>query len=128
MGAGRRDVHGYPHGIIGFADLASPKLVETLDAQSRCRNFRGIRHACCIGTKPCLFDSLAHSHVMGDRAWRRGLAVLGSAVCFSSCRSLLRNGRRGAPDRRFPRITFILLHAGCSKTPVPKAGAPGVPE
>jgi len=114
------DVHGYPHGIIGFADLASPKLGETLDAQSRCRNFRGIRQQLHWHENPA-YRFAAHSHVMGDRAWRRGLAVLGErGLLFELQIFAAQMADAARLIAEFPRITFILLHAGMLEDASPK--------
>ena len=106
------DAHGYPHGIIGFADLASPALVETLDAQSRYRNFRGIRQQLHWHEKPA-YRFAPHPDVVHDDAWRRGLAELGERGLIFELQIF--SGQMTDAARlvaAFPDITFILLHAG----------------
>lgn len=38
------DSDGFPHGIVGFADLSSPDLESILAQHCECKNIRGIRH------------------------------------------------------------------------------------
>src|SRR5690606_30734125 len=39
------DQHGFPHGIVGYADLSMPDVAEVLDAHAEHANFRGIRQS-----------------------------------------------------------------------------------
>lgn len=41
---GIADEHGFPHGIVGFVNLADPDAPAQLEAHARFANFRGVRH------------------------------------------------------------------------------------
>ena len=106
------DTHGYPHAIIGFADLASPRLAATLAAQSACRNFRGIRQQLHWHENPA-YRFAARPDLMNDAAWRRGLALLeerGLLFELQVFAPQMADAARLAAD--FPGLTFVLLHAG----------------
>lgn len=106
------NAHGYPQGIIGFADLASPALARTLDAHSASRNFRGIRQQLHWHENPA-YRFASRPDLMNDAAWRRGLAAMGERGLLFELQvfaSQMADAARLAAD--FPQITFILLHAG----------------
>ena len=117
------DAHRYPQGIIGFADLASPGLAATLDAQSACRNFRGIRQQLHWHENPA-YRFAARPDSMNDPAWRRGLAMLGERGLLFELQvfaSQMADAARLARD--FPRIRFVLLHAGMLEDTSPSGWA-----
>ena len=106
------DTHGYPHGIIGYADLASPALARTLDAQSRCPAFRGIRQQLHWHENPA-YRFASRPDAMNDPQWRRGLAVLAERGLLFELQvfaSQMDDAARLAADHR--SVTFVLLHAG----------------
>ena len=70
------DIHGFPHGIIGYADLSSPTLDSTLTQQSTCTNFRGIRQQLHWHENP-VYRFAPRPDLMNTASWRRGLAQLG---------------------------------------------------
>lgn len=106
------DAQGYPHGMVGFADLASPRLAETLDAQSACRNLRGIRQQLHWHVNPA-YRFAARPDQMNDAAWRRGLAELGRRGLLFELQIFASQMADGATlAGQFPEITFVLLHAG----------------
>jgi predicted TIM-barrel fold metal-dependent hydrolase len=69
------DKHGYPHGIVGFADLSSPNLQEVLEGHLQYPNVRGIRQCLNFHRDPVktFIDS---PHLMSDPQWRAGYALL----------------------------------------------------
>jgi predicted TIM-barrel fold metal-dependent hydrolase len=101
------DRTGVPHGIIGWADLASDHVAATLERHSAFAAFRGIR------------VPLAGA---GDYRWQRGyglLARLGLVFCSPA------RVADGVDDivqllSRFPEVTYSVDHAGS-----PQAGEPG---
>ena len=132
------DAHGYPHGVIGFADLASPGLAGTLDRHGASSNFRGIRQQLHWHANPA-YRFAARPDLMNDVAWRRGLTELGERGLLFELQvfaSQMEDAARLAA--RFPRITFVLLHAGMLEDTTPQglsswrsgmrrlAGAPNV--
>jgi predicted TIM-barrel fold metal-dependent hydrolase len=106
------DRHGFPHGIIGYADLASPSLARTLAKHSDCANFRGVRQQ--LHWHPnSLYRFAARPDIMYDKAWRRGLSQVGERKLVFELQvfsAQMADAARLAAD--FPQVTFVLLHAG----------------
>ncbi|MCC7484149.1 MAG: amidohydrolase family protein [Burkholderiales bacterium] len=106
------DRHGFPHGIVGYADLTAPDAGAVLDREMRCANLRGIRQQLHWHETP-LYRFAARPDVMNDAAFRRGMAEL-------ERRGLLFELQIFAPQmadaarlaREFPGVPFVLLHAG----------------
>jgi predicted TIM-barrel fold metal-dependent hydrolase len=106
------DRHGFPHGIIGYADLAAPRVGEVLDRQMACANLRGIRQQLHWHEKP-LYRFAARPDLAGDAAFRGGMAELekrGLLFELQVFAGQMAEAARLARD--FPRVTFVLLHAG----------------
>lgn len=106
------DTHGFPHGIVGYADLAAANLSDTLDRQLGCRNLRGIRQQLHWHEKP-LYCFASHPDLMDDAAWRAGLKEVGRRGLVFELQvfaSQMMDSARLARD--FPEVTFVLLHAG----------------
>ena len=106
------DAHGFPHGIVGYADLASPDLAATLDREMQCANLRGIRQQLHWHEKP-LYRFAARPDLMNDAAWRAGLREVekrGLVFELQVFASQMEDAARLAAD--FPGVTFVLLHAG----------------
>src|ERR1700761_4017946 len=70
------DVHGFPHGIIGYAALHKPDVAAVLEGHMQHRNFRGIRHILNWDPNPQL-SQCDQPDYMDDRRWRSGFALLG---------------------------------------------------
>jgi predicted TIM-barrel fold metal-dependent hydrolase len=106
------DAHGFPHGIVGYADLAAPGLAATLDRMMACANLRGIRQQLHWHEKP-LYRFAARPDLMNDPAWRAGLRELEKRRLVFELQvfaSQMTDAAKLAKD--FPGITFVLLHAG----------------
>jgi predicted TIM-barrel fold metal-dependent hydrolase len=73
---GVADMHGYPHGIVGFADLAAPNAQAVIEEHCQFANVRGIRQCLNFHRDPVktFIDS---PHLMSDPQWRQGYALLG---------------------------------------------------
>jgi predicted TIM-barrel fold metal-dependent hydrolase len=69
------DRHGFPHGIVGHADLSDPDVGSLLDAHGAFPNFRGIRQSMNFHTDPAK-TYLKRPHVSQSSEWRRGFAEL----------------------------------------------------
>jgi predicted TIM-barrel fold metal-dependent hydrolase len=69
------DKHGYPHGIVGFADLSTPGVQAVIEAHCEFPNTRGIRQCLNFHRDPVktFIDS---PHLMSDSQWRKGYALL----------------------------------------------------
>lgn len=106
------DVHGFPHGIVGFADLADAAVASTLDRQCEFPNLRGIRQQLHWHENP-LYRFAARPDLMNDPAWRRGLAEVGRRGLVFELQVFagqMPDAARLARD--FPDMTFVLMHAG----------------
>jgi predicted TIM-barrel fold metal-dependent hydrolase len=106
------DRHGFPHGIVGYADLASPHVGEMLDLMLAFKNFRGIRQQIHWHEKT-LYRFAARPDLMNDPAWRRGLKEVekrGLLFELQVFASQMEDSVRLARD--FPGLTLVLLHAG----------------
>jgi predicted TIM-barrel fold metal-dependent hydrolase len=106
------DRHGYPHGIVGYADLASPQVGTVLDRLMACANLRGIRQQLHWHENP-LRRFAARPDLMNDAAFRAGFAELGKRRLLFELQVFagqMADAARFARD--FPGVTFVLLHAG----------------
>jgi predicted TIM-barrel fold metal-dependent hydrolase len=106
------DAYGFPHGIVGYADLAALDLAATLDRQLACANLRGIRHQLHWHEKP-LYRFASRPDLMNDLAWRAGLRELerrGLLFELQVFANQMMDAAKLAQD--FPGVTFVLLHAG----------------
>ncbi len=106
------DAGGFPHGIVGYADLAAPDAAATLDRQLACANLRGIRQQLHWHEKP-LYRFAPRPDLMNDPAWRAGLRELekrGLLFELQVFTSQMSDAAKLARD--FPGVTFVLLHAG----------------
>ena len=104
--------HGFPHGIVGYADLAAPDVAATLDREMASANLRGIRQQLHWHEKP-LYRFAARPDLMNDPAWRQGLRELeqrGLLFELQVFASQMSDAAKLARD--FPGVTFVLLHAG----------------
>ncbi len=106
------DAHGFPHGIVGYADLASPELRRTLDREGAHANLRAIRQQLHWHENP-LYRFAARPDLMNERAWQGGLGELGErglAFELQVFPGQMEDAARLAHE--FPGISFVLLHAG----------------
>lgn len=71
------DETGFPHGIVGYADLEDPNVQELLEAHAQFPNFRGIRHMLNWDSIPGRAFA-EHDGLMSSDSWRRGFATLAS--------------------------------------------------
>jgi predicted TIM-barrel fold metal-dependent hydrolase len=69
------DMHGFPHGIVGYADLGAPGLEAVLEGHYQFKNMRGIRQS--LNYHP---DSLKtyvdRPGISGETKWRDGFRLL----------------------------------------------------
>jgi len=70
------NAHGFPHAIVGRADLASPDLHRTLDVHMRSPRFRGIRTMVNWDPDPMLC-AVGDPDFLARPNWRAGYAELG---------------------------------------------------
>jgi predicted TIM-barrel fold metal-dependent hydrolase len=106
------DDHGYPHGIVGFADLGSPQAEQVLTRQCQYRNFRGVRQQLHWHEKE-QFRFAPQPALMNDPDWRRGfslLSKLGLLFELQVFTSQMPDAARLVGD--FPETIIVLEHAG----------------
>jgi predicted TIM-barrel fold metal-dependent hydrolase len=106
------DKHGWPHAIVGYADLLDESVGETLKKQAAFPLMRGIRmqlhwhenEMYRFAASPDLFDDPRfrdNLRLVADHGWSFDLQVFTSQMAGAA---------KLAADN--PDITFILLHAG----------------
>ena len=106
------DRHGFPHGIVGYANLADPEVASTLDRQREYPNLRGIRQQLHWHQDP-LYRFAPRPDIMNDAAWQHGLAAVGKrglAFELQVFPSQMADAARLA--RAFPDLRLVLMHAG----------------
>jgi len=106
------DRHGFPHAIVGYADLAAPDVGAMLDRMMKHPRLRGIRQQLHWHEKP-LYRFAARPDLMDDEAWRRGLAeVTRRGLLFELQVFAGQMDASARLVRDCPRATFVLMHAG----------------
>ena len=114
------DRHGFPHAIVGYADLEKDDCARLLDAQMRSRNMRGIRQQ-LHWHENLQYRFAARPDLMNSAQWLRGLKeVQDRGLVFD-----LQVFSRQMPDcavlaNAFPGIRFVLLHAGMLEDDAPE--------
>jgi predicted TIM-barrel fold metal-dependent hydrolase len=69
------DERGFPHGIVGYADLGQPDAQAVLEGHSQLKNIRGIRHTLNYHPDP-VKTYLDRPGLMNEPEWRAGYALL----------------------------------------------------
>ncbi len=106
------DRHGFPHGIVGYADLAAADVAAVLDRERTHKNLRGIRQQLHWHETP-LYRFAPRPDLMNDPAWRRGLREVearGLLFELQVFASQMADAARLA--REHPDLQLVLLHAG----------------
>ena len=106
------DAHGWPHAIVGYADLLDENAGETLKRQSAFTLMRGIRMQLHWHENE-MYRFAPIPDLMNDPRFRRNIASLadyGWSFDLQVFASQMRDAARLAADN--PDITFILQHAG----------------
>ncbi len=107
--------HGFPHGIVGYADLCAADVANTLDREAEYGNLRGIRHQLHWHENP-LYRFASRPDLMNDARFRAGMAAVacwGLLFELQVFSSQMADAARLAQD--FPAVTFVLLHAGMAE-------------
>jgi predicted TIM-barrel fold metal-dependent hydrolase len=106
------DARGFPHAIVGFADLANDALPATLDAMARYKRLKGVRQQVHWHANP-QYRFASRPDVVADPAWRRGLAQLKPRGLLFELQVFTSQMALGADlAHAFPDTTFVLEHAG----------------
>lgn len=102
---------GFPHGIVGFADLSAPNVGSVLEAHSAHGRFRGVRQVLNRHPDPRL--NRATKDFLADPAWRLGLASLADyRLSFDVQVYHHQMDAVAQVVAENPGITFVLDHAG----------------
>lgn len=106
------DAHGFPGGIVAYANLCDPQVAATLDREREHARVRGVRQQLHWHANP-LYCFAPRPDIMNDAAFRNGMKALAERGLLFELQvfaSQMRDAARLAAD--FPQVTFVLLHAG----------------
>ena len=106
------DAHGFPHAIVGYADLLGDTVEETLAAQSRHRLMRGIRMQLHWHENE-MYRFAPRPNLMNGAIFRENLrrvAARGWSFDLQVFASQMADAARLAADNR--DIVFVLQHSG----------------
>jgi predicted TIM-barrel fold metal-dependent hydrolase len=105
--------HGYPHGIVAFADLASDGVEDLLLAHRAASNrLRGIRQHVGWHVNP-RYRLGPRPAMMAEPAWRRGYARLADHdLCFDLQAYYTQFDEAASLAGEFPRTTMVLGNSG----------------
>ena len=109
---GVADEHGWPHAIVGYADLLSDDVAATLKRQAKFPLMRGIRMQLHWHENE-MYRFAASPDLMSDARLRKNIRLLadyGWSFDLQVFTSQMANAAKLAADN--PDITFILQHAG----------------
>jgi predicted TIM-barrel fold metal-dependent hydrolase len=106
------DEHGFPHAIVGFADLGKADVTATLDAMQPYSRLKGIRQQVHWHENPN-YRFAPHPDIIADTLWRRGLSQLAPRHLLFELQVFTSQMAAGAElARACPQTTFVLDHAG----------------
>jgi predicted TIM-barrel fold metal-dependent hydrolase len=106
------DQHGFPHAIVGFADLANAVLPATLNAMARYPLLKGVRQQVHWHNNPN-YAFASRPDVTADKDWRHGLSQLAPRGLLFELQVFTSQMAASADlVRAFPQTTFVLEHAG----------------
>jgi len=111
---------GFPHAIVGYANIASPELPSLLDAQMRCKNFRGIRQQLHWHQNP-QYKFASSPDLMKNKDWRNGFKeIQNRGLTFEL--QIFSNQMADGYDlvKEFDKTDFILTHAGMLESHEPQ--------
>ena len=106
------DLHGWPHGIVGYANLSGEGASTTLAAQARAPLMRGIRQQLHWHENP-QYRFAPRPDLMNDAEFRRNLALLQDHGWLFELQVFASQMADGAAlADAFPGLVFVLEHAG----------------
>ena len=109
---GIADVHGFPHGIVGFADLSRPDVTDILDGHLQQANFRGVRGSMNYHLEKAKTYQ-TRPEVSRTTEWRRGFAEVrnrGLSFDLQLYYPQMQEFFELASD--FPDVQILLNHTG----------------
>ncbi|MER8370608.1 amidohydrolase family protein [Mesorhizobium sp. M0902] len=103
---------GFPHGIVGYADLSQPDVGDLLDRHMEYPNFRGMRQPMNYHPDPAK-TYLARPEVSRTPEWRRGFRELAKrGLSFDPQLYYPQMSEFLELARDFPDVQIILNHTG----------------
>jgi predicted TIM-barrel fold metal-dependent hydrolase len=106
------DAHGWPHAIVGYADLMSDDAPATLAAMAKIPALRGIRMQLHWHKNP-LYRFAAEPDVMAQPQFRKNFAYLAAhGLSFELQVFSSQMADAALLGSRFPETTLVLQHAG----------------
>ena len=109
--------HGYPHGIVFQADLTEPDVEAHLEAQRRYDAVRGLRHQLYWDSRP-LMQYAPRPDLCNTPAFRKGFALLEKYGYHFELQVFASQAQYAVElVRDFPKVKFILVHAGMLTDP-----------
>lgn len=106
------DQHGYPHGIVAFADLSAPDVQQTIEEHCTFPNVRGIRQCLNFHRDP-VKTFVDQPHLMSDAQWQSGYGLLKRYdLSFDLQLYYTQMGEALALATKFPDTPMVLNHTG----------------
>lgn len=106
------DKHGFPHGIVCNADLASPDIDAALKAQKQFPNLRGVRQMLYWDSDP-VRQAAKRADYCNDPDFRRGFALLEKHDLHFELQVYAGQAKYAVELlKAFPNVRMILVHAG----------------
>lgn len=104
---------GLPVAIVGYANLADPKLDSLLDAHGRYVGFRGVRQMLNWHASDVRYRLCERGDYLIDAAWRRGFARLGDrGLSFDLQVNPWQLQEAACLAREHPQTAMVVNHAG----------------
>ena len=114
------DRAGYPHAIVGYADLRNPEVGDVLEAQSRYPLLRGIRMQLHWHENE-QYRFADGPVVMNDKALRRNVGLLAKHDLVFELQVFTAQMEDGASfAEAFPDVPMVLAHCGMPEDLTPK--------
>lgn len=106
---------GMPHAIVGFANLSTPEVADTLARHIEHPNMRGIRQMLNFAEDSTLRFT-DHNHLMNDSDWHRGFRFLGkNNLSFDLQIWPWQLEEAAQLAKKIPEVPIILNHTGMPK-------------
>jgi predicted TIM-barrel fold metal-dependent hydrolase len=106
------DQHGYPHGIVAFADLSAPDVQQTIEEHCAFPNVRGIRQCLNYHRDP-VKTFIDQPHLMSEARWQNGYGLLKRYdLSFDLQLYYTQMGEALALAKKFPDTPMVLNHTG----------------
>ena len=106
------DRHGFPHGIVCNADLASADIDAALKAQKQFPNLRGVRQMLYWDADP-IRQAASRADYCNDPDFRRGFALLEKHGLHFELQIYPGQAKYAVElIKAFPNVRMILVHAG----------------